>query len=180
MLWKVPRKKKSNSFKKTCSNNAYLVHRYIRVLAVHGPECETTLLQLRLGVVPLLVDDEVLQTGEETYFGKQATIFLKKSKQSYTATIWIPNTYFHETNNIFLSPFLWNCFLCRDCRHGDVPLWLGAALLSCLRSGTAWGLYSQPDDWTEGPNLTVRPNNKVVWYLLGITNVLSLFVLHVM
>ena len=63
---------------KPSSSNAYLVHRYIRVLTVHGPECETTLLQLRLGVVPLLVDDEVLQTGEETYFGKQATIFLKK------------------------------------------------------------------------------------------------------
>ena len=41
----------------------------------------------------------------------------------------------------FKSSFLWNCFLFWDCRHGDVPLWLGTALLSCLRAGTAWELY---------------------------------------
>ena len=28
-----------------------------------------------------------------------------------------------------LSAFLLICFLCWDGRHGDVPLWLGAALL---------------------------------------------------
>ena len=38
------------------------------------------------------------------------------------------------TSFIFqLFAFLWNCFLCWDRSHGDVPLWLGAALLF------AWG-----------------------------------------
>ena len=40
-----------------------------------------------------------------------------------------------------LSAFLRNCFLCRDRIHGNVQLWLGAALLGCLRASIAWGLY---------------------------------------
>ena len=50
-------------------------------------------------------------------------------------------SFFQVLSCFLLSTFLLNCFLCRDRRHGDVPLWLGAALLSCLRASTAWGSY---------------------------------------
>ena len=54
-------------------------------MTVDGPEGEAALLQLRLGVVPLLVDDELLQPREEANFGENAAEFLeKKSTTSFT------------------------------------------------------------------------------------------------
>ena len=54
-------------------------------MTVDGPEGEAALLQLRLGVVPLLVDDELLQPREEADFGENAAEFLKKnSTTSFT------------------------------------------------------------------------------------------------
>jgi hypothetical protein len=67
-------------FKKNYSRDvrdgAYFVDRDVRVVPVDGPEGEAALLQLRLRVVPLLVDDELLQPREEADLREHAAVFL--------------------------------------------------------------------------------------------------------
>jgi hypothetical protein len=55
----------------------HLVNRDVRIFPVHGPEGETTLLELRLGVVPVLIDDELLKTGKEADLGEHPAELLK-------------------------------------------------------------------------------------------------------
>ena len=57
---------------------SYFVDWDIRVVSVHGSESEAALLKLGLWIVPLLIDDEMLETRKEAYLGKNATIFLRE------------------------------------------------------------------------------------------------------
>ena len=51
-----------------------LVNWNIWLSALHGADCETALLQFGLGVIPVLVHDEVLQSWEETHVAKHVAV----------------------------------------------------------------------------------------------------------
>ena len=52
----------------------YIVHWNVRLSALHPPQRQTALLQLRLGVIPLLVDYELRQPREEADLGELGAI----------------------------------------------------------------------------------------------------------
>lgn len=52
----------------------YFVDGNVRFLPVHCSKRKTALLQLRLWIIPFLVDDELVQPREETDLGKLLTI----------------------------------------------------------------------------------------------------------
>jgi len=56
------------------SRSYVLVNWNIWLSALHGADCETALLQFGLGVIPVLVHDEVLQSWEETHVAKHVTV----------------------------------------------------------------------------------------------------------
>jgi len=51
-----------------------LVNRNIWLTTLHGADCETALLQFGLGVIPVLVHDEVLQSWEETHVAEHVAV----------------------------------------------------------------------------------------------------------
>ena len=51
-----------------------LVHRDVRFATVQFSQCETALLQLGLGVVPVLVHDEHAQPREETNLAEHTAV----------------------------------------------------------------------------------------------------------
>lgn len=55
----------------------YFVDRDVWILSINCPESEATLLKLRLGVVPLLIDDELLEAREEADLREDPAILLK-------------------------------------------------------------------------------------------------------
>ena len=59
---------------KMCKKITHLVHRYIWLPSLHGPECETALLQLGLGIVPFLIGDELIEPGEEADLGEDLAV----------------------------------------------------------------------------------------------------------
>ena len=46
----------------------------------------------------------------------------------------------------YLSPFLWNCFLCRDRRHRDGPLLARRSPAQLIEGGHCWGLLLRVDN----------------------------------
>uniref|UniRef100_A0A182JB47 Uncharacterized protein n=1 Tax=Anopheles atroparvus TaxID=41427 RepID=A0A182JB47_ANOAO len=52
----------------------HLVHRYVRLPAVHRAERKAALLQLRFRIVPVLVHDEVLQPREQTHVAERFAV----------------------------------------------------------------------------------------------------------
>lgn len=56
-----------------CANA--LVNGNVRFSSIHGPQGEAALLQLGLGVIPVLVHDKLLQSREEAHIAESCAVF---------------------------------------------------------------------------------------------------------
>ena len=64
---------------------------------------------------------------------------------------WMLEVFWHKKighRRIFLSAFLWNCFLCWDHGNGDMPPTLDMALLCSSKAGSDLGLESGLGYWS--------------------------------
>lgn len=69
----------------------YFVDRDVGILSVDCPEREAALLKLGLGVIPLLVDDELLEAREEADLSEDATKLLKNENVDKLARSYFEN-----------------------------------------------------------------------------------------